>query len=393
MREEREEEIEKRGGGGPERSGGERETAGSRNGRVYRHDRPFTLESGAVLPSLEIAYTTQGTLNSEGTNALLVCHALTGSAHARDAKLPSGETIPGWFNGVIGSGRGLDTERFFVVASNILGSCYGTSGPASINPATGRAYRVEFPQMTVRDMVRAQKLLSDHLGIQRIVTAIGGSLGGMQALEWAVMYPEMIESIVPIATAAQHSAWCIGISEAQRLAIMSDPEWRGGYYTEQPARGLAIARSVAMISYRSQPSFEERFGRRETVEGDGHERIRLFPTIPLTYAVESYLRYQGQKLVDRFDANTYIYLSRAMDRHNLGAGRGNVRDVLGNLKARVLSIGISSDILYPPAEQQEIAAAVPAGEYAELQSIHGHDAFLIEFDWLNAQLQRFLLRS
>ncbi len=373
-----------------ERVGAGQEKAGTRNGKVYIADRPFTLESGAVLPSLEIAYTTHGTLNSDGTNALIVCHALTGSAHARDAKLPSGETIPGWFNGVIGPGRGLDTDRFFVIASNILGSCYGTTGPASINPPTGRPYLVEFPQMTIRDMVRAQKLLIDHQGVQRIATVIGGSLGGMQALEWAVMYPAMVDSIVPIASAAQHSAWCIGISEAQRPAIMSDPEWRGGYYAEQPARGLAIARSIAMISYRSQPSFERRFGRLETAEGDGHERIRLFQTLPLTYAVESYLRYQGQKLVDRFDANTYIYLTRAMDRHNVGAGRGLVRDVLGNLKARVLSVGISSDILYPPAEQQEIAAAVPSGQYVELQSIHGHDAFLIEFDWLNAQLRRFL---
>lgn len=377
-------------GAGEKRPGPGRERSGTRNGTVYRPEGAFTLESGAVLPSLEIAYTTHGTLNSEGTNALIVCHALTGSAHARDARLPSGETIPGWFDGVIGPGRGLDTDRFFVIASNILGSCYGTTGPASTNPSTGRPYGVEFPQVSIRDMVRAQKLLIDHLGVQRIVTVIGGSLGGMQALEWAVLYPGMVESIIPIASAAQHSAWCIGISEAQRLAIMSDPDWRGGYYTDQPARGLAIARSIAMISYRSQPSFERRFGRRETAGGDGHERIRLFQTLPLTYAVESYLRYQGQKLVDRFDANTYITLTRAMDRHNIGAGRGMVREVLGSITARVLSVGISSDLLYPPAEQQEIAAAAPSGQYVELQSVHGHDAFLIEFDWLNAQLRRFL---
>lgn len=390
MSEKREEDVEKRSGQGRERPGGERDAVGTRNGRVYLHHRSFTLESGAVLPSLEIAYTTHGTLNSEGTNALIVCHGLTGNAHARDATLPSGETIPGWFNSVIGPGRGLDTDRFFVIASNILGSCNGTTGPASNNPVTGRPYRIEFPQMTIRDMVNAQKLLMDHLGVHRIVTVVGGSIGGMQALEWAVMYPAMVDTIVPIATSAQHSAWCIGISEAQRLAIMSDPEWRGGYYTEQPARGLALARSIAMISYRSQPSFERRFGRRETAEGDGHERVRLFQTIPLTFSVQSYLRYQGQKLVDRFDANAYIYLTRAMDLHNLGAGRGMVRDVLGNLKARVLSVGISSDILYPTAEQQEIAAAVPSGQYCELQSVHGHDAFLIEFDWLNVQLKSFL---
>ena len=346
------------------------------------------MDSGAVLPSLEIAYTTLGTLNSDGTNAILVCHALTGSAHAADAPLPNGETISGWFNGMIGPGKGLDTRRFFLVSSNIIGSCYGTTGPASLDPVTGVPYRMSFPQMTVRDMVRAQKLLLDHLGVNRIVTIIGGSLGGMQALEWAAMYPGMVESVIPIATSARHSAWCIGISETQRLAIMSDPAWHGGDYDEQPARGLAIARSIAMIWYRSRVSFGERFGRRPG--GGGDARIRLFNELPLTYAVESYLRYQGQKLVDRFDANTYISLTRAMDLHDLGEGRGPLEDVLGSLRARLLSIGVSSDILYPPDEQRAIAASVPGGEYIEIDSPHGHDAFLIEFETMNGILRHFL---
>ena len=373
--------------------GDDTRTAVTRHGSVYVHDEPFPMESGAVLPSLEIAYTTHGTLNSDGTNAVLVCHALTGNAHACDANLPSGETIAGWFNGMIGPGKGLDTGRHYVVSSNILGSCYGTTGPASIHPSTGQPYRMTFPQMCVRDMVRAQKLLLDHLGVNRIVTIIGGSLGGMQALEWAVLYPGMVDSIVPIATATRHSAWCIGFSEAQRLSIMNDPGWRGGCYAEQPAHGIAIARGIAMISYRSRPSFQQRFGRREIGEGDGHERIRLFRSAPLSYAVESYLRYQGQKLVDRFDANTYIYLTRAMDLHDMGAGRGTIQDVLGNIRARVLSVGISSDILYPPAEQQELSAAIPGAKYVELDSPHGHDAFLIEFGWLNAALRAFLPSS
>jgi len=200
----------------------------------------------------------------------------------------------------------------------------------------------------------------------------------------------MVASIVPIATAARHSAWCIGISEAQRLAITSDPAWKEGNYEEQPAQGLAIARSIAMISYRSRPSFEARFGRRGVNDGDGHGRLRLFASRPPDFAVESYLRYQGQKLVERFDANTYLYLTRAMDLHDLAAGRGELKDILASLPAHVLSIGISSDVLYPPDEQRAIAGAVPHGTYTELSSPHGHDGFLIEFDWLNRQLNKFL---
>jgi len=362
----------------------------TRHGAIFSRREPFLLESGEVLPSLEIAYTALGRLNAGRTNAILVCHALTGNAHASDALLRNGETIPGWFDGVIGPARGIDTDRFFVICSNILGSCYGTTGPASVNPATGEPYRMTFPRITVRDMVRVQKLLLEHLGVRGLVTVIGGSLGGMQALEWGVMYPEMVGSLVPIATAAAHSAWCIGISETQRLAIMNDAAWRGGNYTVQPERGLAIARSIAMISYRSQASFANRFERKGIATGDGHERVRVFDDIPLAFAIESYLRYQGQKLADRFDANTYIYLTRAMDIHDLSAGRGSMKEVLGAISARVLSIGISSDVLYPPAEQKEIASAIPDAVYAELDSPHGHDAFLIEFDAMNRLLRDFL---
>jgi homoserine O-acetyltransferase len=359
-------------------------------GTILVHDRPFTLESGAVLPSLKIAYTVHGRLNAEGTNAVLVCHALTGNAHAVDAHMEGGETVAGWFNGSIGPGLGIDTDRHFVICSNILGSCYGTTGPASINPLTGTPYRLTFPQMTVRDVVRAQKLLIDHLGVRRLATVIGGSLGGMQALEWALLYPGTVDSIVPIATAAAHSPWCIGISETQRLAIINDPAWQNGNYAGQPERGLAIARAVAMISYRSQESFTSRFHRKGVAPGDGHERVRVFNDVPLSFAVQSYLRYQGQKLAARFDANTYIYLTRAMDLHDVSAGRGAMNDVLGSIRARVLSIGISSDVLYPPEEQRAIARAVPLGKYEELDSPYGHDAFLIEFDRMNALLRDFL---
>ncbi len=368
-------------------------TSGSRitrDGTIFACREPFTLDSGAVLPSLEIAYTLHGQLNAGGTNAILVCHALTGNAHAADAPPSSRGIVPGWFNGVIGPARGIDTDRFLVICSNIIGSCYGTTGPTSTNPATGLPYRMTFPQMTVRDMVRAQKILLDALGVRRLAAVIGGSLGGMQALEWAVMYPGVVGSIIPIATAAAHSPWCIGISETQRLAIMNDPAWEGGNYASQPARGLTIARSIAMISYRSQQSFESRFARRGILPGDGHERTRVFGEIPPSFAVQSYLRYQGQKLAGRFDANSYIYLTRAMDLHDLGAGRGPLLDVLRGISSRVLSVGISSDILYPPAEQKAIAAAIPGALYAELDSPYGHDAFLMEFDPMNALLRNFL---
>ena len=362
----------------------------ARYGAIFSHREPFRLESGAVLPSLDIAYTASGRLNAGRTNAILVCHALTGNAHASDALLPGGKTISGWFNGVIGPALGLDTGRFCVICSNILGSCYGTTGPTSVNPATGEPYRMTFPQMTVRDMVRVQKLLLEHLGVRRLVTVIGGSLGGMQALEWALMYPEMVGSIVPIATAAAHSPWCIGISETQRLAIMNDPAWEEGNYAVQPERGLAIARGIAMISYRSQASFANRFERKTIAPGDGHERVHVFDEIPLSFAVQSYLRYQGQKLAGRFDANTYIYLTRAMDFHDVSTGRGSLKEVLGTISARVLAIGISSDVLYPPGEQKRIASAIPGAAYAELDSPHGHDAFLIEFDTMNSLLRNFL---
>ena len=364
--------------------------AGAVHGTLFSPPGAFALDCGNALPRLEIAYTVHGTLNSEGTNAVLVCHALTGHAHAADARMENGETIPGWFSGVIGPGRAFDTGKYCLICSNILGSCYGSTGPVSRNRDTGRAYGPDFPRVTVRDMVRAQKLLLDHIGVRSLRTVIGGSLGGMQALEWAIQYPEMVQSIVPIATAAAHSPWAIGISETQRLAIMSDPDWQGGRYTRQPERGIAIARAVAMLSYRSYGSFLPRFGRHAPAPGDGHERLRIFGEAAPEFSVESYLRYQGQKLADRFDANTYITLTRAMDAHDVGAGRGGVREALGLIRARTLVLGISSDILYPPAEQRAIAASIPGAAYAEIASPHGHDAFLIEFGRMNALLGDFL---
>jgi homoserine O-acetyltransferase/O-succinyltransferase len=320
----------------------------------------FPLELGGRLPGLRVAYRSWGTLAPDGANAVVVCHALTGSA---DADL--------WWTRLFGPGRSLDPERDFVVCSNILGSCYGTTGPAELDPATGRRWLGTFPALTIRDMVRVQHALATALGVKKIRMVIGGSLGGMQVLEWALLYPELVESVVFIASTARHSAWCIGLSEAQRQAIYADPRWRDGRYDpdDPPAAGLSVARMMAMLSYRSQPSFEMRFGRRPQSED--------------VYAVESYLRYQGRQLVDRFDAATYVTLTRAMDTHDVSRGRGDFEDVLRSMRQPTLVVSIDSDVLYWPWEQREVATLVPNARLALMDSPHGHDAFLIDVDRLD----------
>jgi homoserine O-acetyltransferase len=371
--------------------GGARDNGRPGRTMQYQLKHPLQMDCGASLFPIDVAYETYGGLNREGTNAVLVCHALTGSAHAADlpgCEPPAG-VGPGWWNGIIGKGKAIDTERFFVICSNFLGSCYGTTGPTSVNPATGKPYRRAFPQMTVRDMVRVQHQLLAGLGVRRIAAVLGGSLGGMQVLEWALLYPEMVDAIIPIAAASRHSAWAIGWNEAARLAILSDPGWNNGNYVEQPARGLAVARMIAMISYRSHGSFQERFGR-GTAPGGSRRKNDLFTEIPANFQVESYLRYQGEKLVNRFDANAYLFITRAMDLHDVSAGRGSLNEVLAGVKARTLAVGISSDALYPTSEVKELAGAIPGARYAEIDSIHGHDAFLIEHEQLNRILRSFL---
>jgi len=363
----------------------------------FRTASSFSLECEETLEHIELAFETYGQLNSAGDNAILLCHTLTGSAYAAGASAPMetfNKHVPflrnknflwrPWWNELIGKGKTLDTDRYFIISSNILGSCYGSSGPASISPKTNQPYGVTFPPVTVRDMVRAQFELVKALGVQRLATVIGGSLGGMQVLEWAVMYPELVASIVPIATLAQHSAWAIGLNQIARVAIMSDPQWGNGNYRRQPVNGLAIARKVAMLSYRTDTSFNQRFG---------YERIYRHETIfskKNLFQVENYLNYQGQKLVDRFDANSYIYLTYAMDYHDLSRGRAALKDVLGSIKARTLCVGIDSDLLYPDSEQREIAAAIPNAEYRQIKSNAGHDAFLIEYDQLDQIIRPFL---
>ncbi len=329
-------------------------------------DRELPLDLGGTLRNVRVAYRTWGELDPSGDNAVVLCHALTGSADADR-----------WWTGLFGPGRALDPERDFIVCSNILGSCYGTTGPTSLNPDTGRAWLGDFPAITVRDMVRVQRELLRELGVRRVRMVVGGSLGGMQTLEWGLSYPELVESMVPIACSGRHSAWAIGLSEAQRQAIYADPRWRDGQYdlADPPAAGLAAARMMAMCMYRHKWSFDERFGRR--------------PQTADLYAIESYLRYQGQQLVERFDAATYVTLTRAMDTHDVARARGDYEEVLRSVRMPTLLVSIDSDVLYLPDEQAELAHHIPQARLVRLPSKDGHDAFLIDVDWLSDVVAEF----
>ena len=349
---------------------------------VATPEHPLRLEYGGVLTEVCVTLETYGELNAAKDNAVLLCHALTGSAHAAGVE-QKGE-VPGWWDPLIGPGKPIDTREHFVVCANVLGGCYGTTGPSSPNPATGEPYRLAFPRYTVRDMVRVQARLLDILGVDSVRAVVGGSMGGMQALEWAAVYPERVRGLVSIAVGARHSAWAIGLNEVARRAITSDPAWQEGNYPPgtQPEAGLGLARAVAMLSYRSVDSLEAKFGR---------ERVSASrELLGRSFEIESYLDYQGVKLVKRFDANTYLYLTKAMDDHDLAEGRGRLRDVLRKITMPSLVIGISSDVLYPEAEVRALAEGLPNAEYARIGSPHGHDAFLIELPQVAARLRRFL---
>ena len=364
---------------------------------IFHDGRPFHFDCGKTLNEIEIVYETYGTLNRDCSNAMLVCHALTGGANvAGDPFYPEeilirtpflasvNGKLDGWWKSIIGPGKLFDTSKYFIISSNILGSCYGSCGPVSINPVTGKKYGIDFPQVTVRDMVRAQFHLVRHLGIDRLETVIGGSLGGMQVLEWAVSHPEYVKSIIPVATTSRHSDWSIGLNHLARQAIVNDPDWQNGEYENQPARGLSLARKIGMISYRSDVNFNTKFlNQRKFEDADVFENNNIFQ-------VESYLNYQGDKLVERFDANSFLNISKAMDLHDLSRGRGRMSDVLKSIKSRVLCIGIDSDILYPAHEQQAIANAIPGSIYKEIKSEAGHDAFLIEFEQMTKIIKPFL---
>jgi len=333
--------------------------------RTLTLDDPFELECGSVLEGVGVAYRTWGRLTQEADNAIVVCHALTGSA---DADL--------WWGDLIGPGKALDPERDFIICSNVLGSCYGTTGPTAPAPRSDAQWGADFPEVTVRDIVEVQRRLLDTLGVKRIRLVIGGSLGGMQALEWSLL-DDRVEAAVVIAASARHSAWCIAQSEAQRAAIAADLRWCGGRYDPKrpPDAGLAAARMMAMCSYRSPASFENRFGR----AADGGAGFR----------VSSWLTHHGGQLVARFDANSYVCLTRAMDRHDVGRGRGGVARSLGSVQTPTLVVSIDSDGLYPPVEQQELARLIPDAELHTLRSQHGHDGFLIETDQLEHRVRIF----
>ncbi|MEO0997685.1 MAG: homoserine O-acetyltransferase [Pseudomonadota bacterium] len=334
--------------------------------RYFESKDALELESGAVLPGLTLAYRTWGRLDPAAPDAVLICHALTGSADADD-----------WWPGMIGDGLALDPARDFIVCSNVIGGCYGSSGPLTTAAGGDRRYGGDFPQVTVRDMVQAQRRLLDALGVRRLKLVVGPSLGGMQVLEWAATFPERVESIAPIGVSGRHSAWCIGISAAQREAIYNDPAWQGGHYSDAspPAQGLAAARMMAMVSYRSFDNLAERFGRGREDSGE--------------FSVESYLRYQGAKLNGRFDAVSYVRLTEAMDSHDVARGRGDYPAVLGTIAQPALVVSVSSDVLYPPREQRELAEALPNADYRVLESPHGHDGFLIDTAELGFMIKDF----
>ncbi len=349
---------------------------------VASFNEPLELDYGGILNHVAVAFETYGELNAKGDNVVLICHALTGSAHV--AGRHGRDELPGWWDPLIGPGKPIDTRRYFVICSNVLGGCYGTTGPSSINPETGRPFGLGFPRFTVRDMVRVQRRLIEALGVTKLAAVIGGSMGGMQVLEWAVMYPQLVATIVPIAIGARHSAWAIGLNEVARRAITSDPDWQGGGYAlgRQPENGLGLARAVAMLSYRSFDSLEAKFGR-ERVDASRD-------LLGVTFEIESYLAYQGVKLVQRFDANTYLYITKAMDDYDLADGRDRLSQVLAGISVPALVMGISSDVLYPESEQGHLVELLPNAQFARLNSPHGHDAFLIEYPQLAAQLRRFL---
>lgn len=329
----------------------------------------FTLDSGVTLTEVPVAYQTWGALNEARDNAIVVCHALTGNTDVAD-----------WWGPLLGPGRAFDTDRYFVVCANVLGSPYGSAAPVTTNPATGERYGIDFPEVTIRDTVRLHRQLLDHLGVRQVALAVGGSMGGMQVLEWG-FYGSYVRTLAPVAVGGWHSAWCIGWSEAQRQAVYADPRWQDGRYApgDPPAAGLAAARMMAMVSYRSAPSFEARFGREPAPRGENGQ-----PAPP--FSVQSYLRYQGAKLVERFDAACYVRLTEQMDTHDLGRGRGSYAAAVQQLHQPTLVIGIDSDVLYPLAEQQALAEALPQSTLATVASPAGHDAFLIELDQLTEHL-------
>ena len=357
---------------------------------TFGPDKPLTLDCGKTLSPLTVAYMTYGTLNAARSNTVLICHALTLDQFVASANPITGK--PGWWEMMVGPGKPIDTDRFFVLCANVVGGCMGTTGPAEICPSTGKPYGLDFPLVTVRDMVRAQAMLLDALGIEKVMCVTGGSMGGMQVLQWAADYPDRVVSAVPIACAARHSAQNIAFHEVGRQAIMADPDWKGGTYQlhgTQPSKGLAVARMAAHITYLSEAALQRKFGRnlqnREQVSfGFGPD-----------FQIESYLHHQGLTFVDRFDANSYLYITRAMDYFDLAAEHGGkLAEAFRGSKTRFCIISFTSDWLFPTVENKRVAHALNATaatvSFVEIQTDRGHDAFLLDEPEMFATVRGFL---
>jgi homoserine O-acetyltransferase len=357
---------------------------------LFGNDQPLALDAGVPLSPIQIAYQTYGELNAERSNAILICHALSGDQHVANVNPVTGKS--GWWSLMVGPGLPIDTDRYFVICANVLGGCMGTTGPASIDPKTGHPYGINMPVITIRDMVRAQAMLIDRLGIETLLSVIGGSMGGMQVLQWAASYPDRVFSALPIACAARHSSQNIAFHEVGRQAVMADPEWCAGKYGElgrSPRKGLAVARMAAHITYLSDEALHRKFGRQL------QDRKKLTFTFDADFQVESYLRYQGLSFVDRFDANSYLYMTRAMDYFDLAADYGGVlANAFRGTHTRFCVISFTSDWLFPTEENRTIVHALNAAaanvSFVEIETDRGHDSFLLDEPELFATIRGFL---
>ena len=355
---------------------------------------PVKLDSGAEFAPVDFAYETYGILNADKSNAILICHALTGDQYVASKHPITGKD--GWWVRMVGPSKPIDPARYFIISINVMGSCMGSSGPASVDPSTNGAYGMDFPVITIGDMVRAQAILLEYLGVETLAAVVGGSMGGMQALAWASLYPDQVRSAVVIASTARHSAQNIAFHEVGRQAIMADPRWNNGAYygREAPASGLAVARMAAHITYLSEAGLTEKFGRRLQDRADGRKGVKSFG-FDADFQVESYLRYQGLSFVDRFDANSYLYITRAMDYFDLAeAHDGVLAKAFAGTRTRFCLISFDSDWLYPTSESRRVVhalnAAGAAASFVELSSPFGHDSFLLDAPEMNRIVDGFL---
>ncbi|WP_298498530.1 homoserine O-acetyltransferase [uncultured Methanobrevibacter sp.] len=364
------------------------ESVGIVETKYLKIDEPIELDSGESLDNVTVAYETYGELNKEKSNAILICHALTGDAHA--AGWHEGDKKPGWWEIVIGPGKAIDSEKYFIICSNVLGGCKGTTGPSSINPKTGMEYGMDFPVITIKDMVKVQKKLIDSFGINQLYAIIGGSMGGMQVLQWMVTYPKMMKKAISIATSAMSYPQQIAFNAVGRQAIFSDPNWNNGNYYEtgkKPENGLSLARMIAHITYLSDESMDIKFGR------GLQDKDEISYDFTIDFQVESYLRHQGRTFVKRFDANSYLYITKAVDLFDLSVNN-SLSDGFNDVESKVEVISVDSDWLYPTEQNKEILTALNANDvevsYSEIKSNYGHDAFLLEKGQLNFIFSKFL---